>query len=265
MLGETFEDRRTRFIAEKVSNHPLIMACHAEGEGWEWWATSAGKNHFWGKSLEIEQTGATHLKIGNDHFQWFKPSSFIRNLMVGTKYLEHVGSLSIENMTTGSRCVIEFQEAGYWGTPNLLSGTVYSPKGKVETRLEGAWHEQLSQSLSASHLRVLWRANAFPKHAPQYYGLTSFATTLNEITKDIEGKLPPTDTRYRPDLRALEQGNVPLAEAEKARVESAQRERRSRGTEVQPKWFEKVGPEEYIYMGGYWEQRSKGWACQSLW
>ncbi|KAF8587365.1 hypothetical protein K439DRAFT_1549545 [Ramaria rubella] len=266
MLGETFEDNRTRFIAEKVSNHPLIIASHAEGNGWEWWATNAGKNHFWGKSLEIEQTGLTHLRIGDDHYQWSKPSSFIRNLMVGTKYLEHVGSLSIENKANGARCVIEFQEAGYWGTPNLLSGTAYSPKGNIEARLEGTWHEQLSQVLSDSHLKVLWRANVFPKHAPRYYGLTSFATTLNEITTDIEGKLPPTDTRYRPDLRALEEGDVILAEAEKARVEIAQRERRARGTEVEPRWFKKVGPDEYAYNGGYWEQRTKGWTgSHALW
>jgi len=266
MLAETFEDRRMNFIAEKVSNHPLIVACHAQAAGWEWWATNAGKNHFWGKSLEIEHTGTTHLKIGQDHYQWSKPSCFIRNLMYGTKYLEHVGSLVIKNNSTGMKCVMEFKEAGYWGTPNVISGMIYSPNGKIETRLEGTWHEQVSQVLSDSHLRVLWRANPFPKHAANYYGLTSFATTLNEITPDIEGKLPLTDTRYRPDLRALEEGNVLLAETEKARVETVQRERRSAGTEIAPRWFKRVGPEEFVYVGGYWEQRVNSWNdCPKLW
>ena len=48
MLGETFEDVRTKFVAEKVSHNPPIMACHAEGNGWEFWATSGAKNKFWG-------------------------------------------------------------------------------------------------------------------------------------------------------------------------------------------------------------------------
>ena len=49
MLGETFEDPRMKFIAEKVSHNPVVMAHHAEGKGWELWATSAGRTKFWGK------------------------------------------------------------------------------------------------------------------------------------------------------------------------------------------------------------------------
>lgn len=51
MLGETFEDPRMKFIAEKVSHNPFIMAYHAEGEGWELWASSAGRTKFWGNSF----------------------------------------------------------------------------------------------------------------------------------------------------------------------------------------------------------------------
>jgi oxysterol-binding protein-related protein 3/6/7 len=50
MLGETFEDSRMNFIAEKVSHNPVIIAYHADGESWELNATSAGKTKFWGKS-----------------------------------------------------------------------------------------------------------------------------------------------------------------------------------------------------------------------
>lgn len=35
MLAETFEEPRMKFIAEKVSHNPFIMAYHAEGENWE--------------------------------------------------------------------------------------------------------------------------------------------------------------------------------------------------------------------------------------
>jgi hypothetical protein len=48
MLAETFEDVRMKYIAEKVQHHPFAMAYHAEGEGWELYATSAGKTKFWG-------------------------------------------------------------------------------------------------------------------------------------------------------------------------------------------------------------------------
>lgn len=90
MLGETFEDSRMKFIAEKVSHNPVILAFHAEGEGWELYATTSGKTKFWGvflsvfcifrsktdilcigKSLEIIPQGTIHLNVGDDHFEWY--------------------------------------------------------------------------------------------------------------------------------------------------------------------------------------------------
>lgn len=49
MLGETFEDIRMKFIAEKVRHNPLEIAYHAEGKKWDLTAVSAGKTKFWGK------------------------------------------------------------------------------------------------------------------------------------------------------------------------------------------------------------------------
>ncbi|KIP12631.1 hypothetical protein PHLGIDRAFT_98104 [Phlebiopsis gigantea 11061_1 CR5-6] len=265
MLAETFEEPRMRFVAEKVCHNPVVLAYHAEGDGWELYATSSGKTKFWGKSLEIIPQGATHLIIGNDHYEWTKPSSFMRNLMMGTKYLEHCGKMVIENTSTGARCAMEFKESGYWGVSNQVAGTVHSPNGDVVSHLEGKWDEQLAQKLDASTLRVLWRISPFPRNAPEYYGFTSFGITLNEITSDLANKLPPTDSRLRPDVRALEEGSLDLAEHEKARVEELQRERRKQGEERKPRWFRKVG-EEWQYVGGYWEERARGWeGIEALW
>lgn len=189
----------------------------------------------------------------------------MRNLMMGTKYLEHVGKTAIHNLTTGARCVLEFKEAGYFGPSNLVVGTIFTSDGKVLTHLEGKWDERMSQKLDEQHLRVLWRISPYPRSTSEYYGFTSFGITLNEITPDLQGKLPPTDSRLRPDVRALEEGNVDLAEDEKVRVEELQRERRKQGDERKPRWFKKVG-EEWEYVGGYWEQRAQGWTgVESLW
>ena len=64
---------------------------------------------------------------------------------------------------------------------------------------------------------------SFPK---EFYGFTSFATPLNG---DLVGKLPPTDSRYRPDVRASEESNIDRAEEEKQRVEELQRQQRRIG------------------------------------
>lgn len=182
----------------------------------------------------------------------------MRNLMVGTKYLEHVGKLTIENVTNRSRCVLEFKQSGYWGVSNVVSGVIYSPDGDAVSQLEGKWDEQMSETVDESHLRILWRASPWPKETHDYYGFTSYSMTLNEITDDIKAILPPTDSRYRPDVRALEDGDITLADEEKLRVEEIQRERRRRGEDRQPRWFKQVG-DEWIYTGGYWEARAKGW------
>ncbi|QRV91561.1 oxysterol binding protein [Ceratobasidium sp. AG-Ba] len=249
MLGETFEDTRLGFIAEKVSHHPPIMACHAQGEGWEFWCTSGAKNKFWGKSLEIIPMGAAHVKIGEETYSWQKPSSFMRNLIAGNRYLEHVGPMSITS-TSGFRCELDFKEGGFWGsTLNHVAGAIHSANSKTVSKLEGTWHEGMSQHLDStgSRLKVLWRPHPFPSYADQYYGFTSFAITLNEITPDVAGVLPPTDSRLRPDQRAMEEGRIDEADELKIQVEEAQRarkrERDAAGETWTPQWFDKMQTE----------------------
>ena len=177
---------------------------------------------------------------------------------MGTKYLEHCGKLTIDNTSDNSCCVLDFKQSGYWAASNEVSGTVYSPSGKIVTHLEGGWNDQIAQTIDSSNFRILWRMIPFPKNASEFYGFTSFGITLNEIASDLERKLPLTDSRYRPDVRALEEGHLDLAEKEKIRVEEMQRERRRQGEDPEPRWFKQVG-EEWIYKGGYWEARARGW------
>ncbi|KAG9044126.1 hypothetical protein FS837_008740 [Tulasnella sp. UAMH 9824] len=276
MLGETFEDTRMNYISEKVSHHPAVMACHASGQGWEYWATSAAESKFWGRSMEIKNNGTTHVKLAGSHYTWHKPSSFVRNLLVGEKYLAHEGELVVKDLTSGHRCVITFKEGGYWGPSRAVSGAVHGPSSStVLAKLDGTWNEGISLPLDPKgcHLRVLWRAHSFPPHAHEYYGFTSFAMSLNEITPDMEGRLCPTDSRLRPDQRAMEEGRMDFADDEKARLEAAQRVRRKaredRGEKWVPKWFEPHPTEadEWVYKGGYWEARAaKKWGkLEQLW
>ena len=51
------------------------------------------------------------------------------------------------------------------------------------------------------------------------YNFTLFALQLNYLPPSLKEKLPPTDTRFRPDQRALEEGNLILAASEKRRLE----------------------------------------------
>ena len=206
-----------------------------------------------------------------------KPSSFMRNLIAGEKYLEHVGQMTIHTTTPHLCCSLEFKAGGFWGVRDEVVGQIISPS-HPPVQLSGRWHQSFSEVLdeSGSHLHVLWRASPFPENAPAYYGFTSYAITLNEITSDLEEALPSTDSRLRPDQRALEEGRVDDAEAGKARVEALQRQRRKqkeeRGEEWMPRWFRRVEGKgemghEWEYNGGYWEARERhGWGnVEPLW
>ncbi|KAK6138643.1 hypothetical protein DH2020_027629 [Rehmannia glutinosa] len=71
-------------------------------------------------------------------------------------------------------------------------------------------------------------------------------------------KLPPTDSRLRPDQRHLENGEFDKANAEKLRLEMRQRmSRKLQEHGWKPRWFDRDGEGPFRYIGGYWEAREQ--------
>ncbi|XP_024921315.1 oxysterol-binding protein-related protein 1 [Cynoglossus semilaevis] len=118
--------------------------------------------------------------------------------------------------------------------------------------------------------QLLWRIPPRPANSTQMYSFTSFAMQLNELHKDMEGVVPQTDSRMRPDIRAMENGDIDLASQEKKRLEEKQRaarknrskcdeEWKTRNPPLGPRWF-KQGPnphtrsQDWIFSGGYWDR-----------
>ncbi|CAH2282652.1 oxysterol-binding -related 3-like isoform X1 [Pelobates cultripes] len=280
VLGETYEcvkeDEGVRFIAEQVSHHPPVSACHAESEKFVFYQDIRWKNKFWGKSMEIVPIGITHLVLpgSGDHYEWNKVTSCIHNILSGQRWIEHYGEIIIKNTKNSScHCKVTFMKAKYWN-PNVheVEGTIMDRSGKVVHRLFGKWHESLFCGSSSSPT-CIWRANPMPKDFELYYGFTKFALELNEMDPKIKPFLPGTDTRYRPDQRYLEEGNVEGAELQKQRIEQLQRERRrvleDNGMEHQPRFFSKSSDESWVSNGTYWQLRKDpGFAkmdCPILW
>ena len=54
------------------------------------------------------------------------------------------------------------------------------------------------------------------------------ALQMNHINDKLRAKLPPSDTRLRPDLRAWEAAELDLATKEKDRLEDNQRKRNNK-------------------------------------
>ncbi|XP_067858063.1 oxysterol-binding protein-related protein 3 isoform X1 [Heptranchias perlo] len=269
VLGETYECMRKeqgfRFIAEQVSHHPPISACHAESKNFAFWQDVRWKNKFWGKSMEIVPVGTIHVTLPTygDHYEWNKVTSCIHNILSGQRWIEHYGEILIRNKNSSiCQCKLTFVKAKYWNSNvNEVEGTIMDQNGKVVNRLFGRWHEGIYYGAPPS-ATCIWRPNSMPKDFEQYYGLTKFSLGLNELEADAKSYLPRTDTRFRPDQRHLEDGNIEAAESQKERIEQLQRERRrileENNVTHQPRFFRQShegGKELWVSTGTYWELR----------
>ncbi|KAF7695940.1 oxysterol-binding protein-related protein 2b [Silurus meridionalis] len=111
---------------------------------------------------------------------------------------------------------------------------------------------------------LLWRVCPRPSHSAEMYNFTNFAITLNELEPGMEGILPQTDCRLRPDIRAMEIGDMDEASREKERLEEKQRaarkDRAKENEEWSTRWFELgtnpyTGSQDWLYTGGYFDRK----------
>ncbi|XP_056650028.1 oxysterol-binding protein-related protein 6 isoform X11 [Monodelphis domestica] len=270
VLGETYEcireDKGFRFFSEQVSHHPPISACHCESKNFVFWQDIRWKNKFWGKSMEILPVGTLNVMLPKygDYYVWNKVTTCIHNILSGRRWIEHYGEITIRN-TKSSICIckLTFVKVNYWNSNvNEVQGVVMDQEGKVVHRLFGKWHEGLYCGVAPS-AKCIWRPGSMPTNYELYYGFTRFAIELNELDPVLKDLLPPTDARFRPDQRFLEEGNLEAAAAEKLRVEELQRSRRrymeENHLEHIPKFFKKVidanQREAWVSNDTYWELR----------
>ncbi|KAL5715665.1 Oxysterol-binding protein-related protein 1C [Ranunculus cassubicifolius] len=275
LLGETYEadyaDKGVRFFSEKVSHHPVVVACHCEGRGWKFWGDCNLKSKFWGRSIQLDPVGTLTLEFDDGLvFQWSKVTTSIYNLILGKLYCDHYGTMRIQGNGKYS-CKLKFKEQSIIDrNPHQVQGVVQDESGSTVATLFGKWDESMYyvdgdytgkgkglESLPEAHL--LWKRSK-PAKFPTRYNLSRFAITLNEVTPGLKEKLPPTDSRLRPDQRCLENGEFEKANSEKLRLEQRQRQsRKMQERGWKPQWFAKEkGSETYRYVGGYWEARDRG-------
>lgn len=286
LLGETFELVRTerevpggfRLLVEKVQHRPLRLAMQADAANWSFSQSPAPGQKFWGKSAEVTTEGRVRISLrlpdGSDElYSWNIATMFLRNVVMGEKYMEPVGTMHVANDSTGHKAAIEFRSKGmFGGRVEEVHAVTYGPDGSnTGSGLTGNWTSELKTvgpGKAASY--EIWRAGKLVDNAANTYGMTVFAAGLNDLTAIEKGKLAPTDCRLRPDQRLAEQGNLDQAEELKQQLEEAQRTRRAATEEAgevhKPRWFVQAedspeGEEVWKIKGGkdgYWEERARG-------
>ncbi|KAK3365099.1 Oxysterol-binding protein-domain-containing protein [Lasiosphaeria ovina] len=299
LLGETFEyvrpDKNYRFFIEQVSHHPPVGAAWAESPKWTYYGESAVRSKFYGRSFDINPLGTWFLKLRptsggkEDFFTWKKVTSSVVGIITGNPVVDNYGMMEIKNWTTGEICYIEFKPRGWkQSSAYQIAGKIVDANGRVRVSLGGRWNSKLYARLTPgyeatieepatdsesvyrgsindqSKAFLIWQANPRPTGIP--FNLTPFVLSFNHIDDKLKPWLAPTDSRFRPDQRAMEEGEYDVAATEKNRLEEAQRarrrERENKGLEFVPAWFTKArceitGEEYWKFNGKYWDRRAQ--------
>lgn len=285
LLGETYDlvdpDRGIALVAEQVSHHPPTAALFVQGNGWQYHLAHEIKNKFLGNTLQVWPEGTVHIKFDDgEHYVYDQAYTLVHNIIMGELWIDNVGTITIRELTNPKymasldfkRYAAVFSEAKKLGD---ISGRVYpisstGSKGKSVRKLTGNWN---------SHVNVdgksVWIANPHPEKVETAgCNMTAWAWRLNPpvLDEDHVMYLPKTDSRFRPDQRALENAEYKLASTEKDRLESDQRTRRKQedngNVNWNPLWFEMqfnptTGKKEWRYRHNYFAAKENGcWPCR---
>uniref|UniRef100_A0A0M3I351 PH domain-containing protein n=1 Tax=Ascaris lumbricoides TaxID=6252 RepID=A0A0M3I351_ASCLU len=244
LWSETFEFDRTadlgwKSIAEQVSHHPPIGVLHAEGRGWMYDEEMCVISQFQATAMRLYPEGCSTLSFPgtNTLYTWTKKNvkTFVKGFIVGPLIVHNEGVCIIQNTTNGERCRIELSPHSFFSSSSNRSfvAKVFDRAGKPIYTLEGDWSK--------------------------YCNLI--------IENSLEEGVAPTDSRRRPDMRLMENGDWAAANEEKCRLEQKQRAATRRYQEMiesrkpvieRPVWFKKVTDSRsegfhYKYGGDYWK------------
>lgn len=292
------KDQNFRLISEQVSHHPPISACNAESVKWDYYGENAVDSQFKGRSFDFKHLGKMFCNIRPDSgvitsagktvqqevYSWKKVNTSVVGIIMGNPTVDNYGKMEVRNHTTGDVCIIDMKQRGWKASSAYqLSGVVQDAKQNTQWAIGGHWDstiyakkvtgdldskrraslieavdvKETNNPLSGNKFLV-WEAAARPK-VP--FNLTSFALTLNDPSPDLIPWLAPTDTRLRPDQRAMEDGLYDLASDEKHRVEEKQRaarkERDTKHLTYKPNWFIKL--QHPVTGDHYWEFNEQYW------
>ena len=229
-------------------------------------------------SVKAETIGLQYvfLKSTGEHFTIKRPNTIVGNLIFGSMYVEHVGKCIITNHNTGHVMLMEFMAEGWYGVNrHKVQGDVFMSAEDIKknvsiAKISGTWSSSIHMKKNGEDKKEMWTANPRPENSDWQYNFTKFTIMLNHLTEDLKKVLPRSDSRLRPDQRALENGQFELAAEEKHRLEEKQRAARkwrheNPGNDFKPKYFKsKVNPisNELYYAYGkegecrdYWEDR----------
>ena len=277
IIGETYEyfdnSKNFRFYSEHVCHNPQTNAYIAETPEFAYYGDTLNSTSFkfFKGSVELLFKNKTHVhcKKTGDHYIFNPPTIYVKGLMKPPLYNDYAGTTVIQNTTdTSYRCELKFIEEGW--TPNSLGnfeGSVFKDYETVVYLLKGNWRKEIYMTDPEGNNRVdllkLDEGQEYLKNTIDEYVIPEFSCRLNQMTPNLEKILPKNDSRFRKDMRLLEE-KVETTEAQsyKQRYENKQIKELC-GENHKILFFDELTSPEtedkyYIPNGKYWEYRKTG-------
>ena len=277
IIGETYEyfdnEKKFRFYSEQVSHKPQVNAYIAETPEFAYYGDTLNTTSFkfFKGSIELifKNKAHIHFKKTGDHYILNPPSVNVKGLMKPPLYNDYSGTTIIQNTKdTSYRCELKFIEEGW--TPNSLGnfeGTVFKDYETIAYLLNGNWLKGIYMTDPDGNNRVdlliLDNAQEYLKNTIEHYVLPEYTCRLNQITPELEKILPKNDSRFRMDLRLLEEKEE-TDEAQNYKLRYEEKQRKELCTDEHKILFfdEFLSPETedkyYLPNGKYWEYRKTG-------
>ena len=277
IIGETYEyfdnEKNFRYCSEQVSHNPQITAFFGETPDFALYGDTKNSTSFkilkGAMELTFKNKVHLHIKSTNDHFVYNRPNVMVKGFLKPPLHNDYNGTITIENeLFPENKGEIKFIEESWTNsTLGLFEGKIYCGD-KVIYLIKGNWNNNIylvdnDDKEKKIDLLSIEQNQEYLKNGKEgNYELPTFCYNLNYMDKNLEQSLPMNDSRFRKDMRLLEE-SADTKEAQIYKEKYEEKQRKELNNENHKvlffdEKFDKEGENYFIPNGKYWEMKNKG-------
>ena len=276
ILGETYEyfknSQKFRYYSENVKHKPQITAFVGETPDFVYYGDTSNDSSFKFLKGSIDLTFKNKINIifknSKNHYVYNRPIISVKGLLKPPMYSDYSGTTIIQDINDKNiKLELTFIEQTW--SQNVLGGfegKAFSGEEEIAYLIGGNWQEEIyitdKDGNNKQVLLTLDKDCQYLKNNLEKYCLPSFCCNLNNTNHNLEKSLPKNDSRFRKDIRLLEQtDDIKKAQMYKFIYEEKQRNELSDSGHKILFFDEKIDIETdenyYIPNGKYWEMKKK--------
>ena len=273
IIGETYEffdnKNQFRYYSEQVCHKPQITAFIGETPEFALYGDTKNSTSFkilkGAMELSFKNKIHLHIKTTNDHFTYNKPNIMIKGFLKPPIHNDYSGTTIIENeLFPENKAEIKFIEESWTNsTLGLFEGKIYNDN-KIVYLIKGNWTDKIyliendNKENQIELLKIEKNQEYLKNGNDNNYFLPKFCYNLNYMDKNLEKNLPKNDSRFRMDMRFLEEKEE-TDEAQKYKEKYEEKQRKELNNDkhkilfFEEKFNDETGENYFIPNGKYWE------------